>query len=424
MTILSISKTIAFIATLMMATSAFSMDTEDLSVQSALGMRLTPPEVKEIARLPLSDPKSYRHWARPDLITALEGGEKKFQTFLSYEDPQYKTQSGFRDFNIRPIQNNTDDHRHFGRSFHSFTGIELPCLLDCYSPLGTPPKKYIELACADGKMVWKATAAGALTTANDLSSKELGLLDMIVQYRVPTQVTSITKIPGSCFDILTQNPTLRGTSDVLFSKNLVHFLNDQEAIKFAHLVRDLLKENGTAYITANTFLKQDVAPKALFVKNQNENNPFPGFQVHTRLDTLVNGGSVFSTALKTRNANPGEKMDRVMTPKKSLTEKEITTFLQEHPQILPNVIMAQQRDRRVMFERVLYNQPGMLFDIKSLGSLFQREAGLTILDGFYLDEDGKRLETYDDTAVFVSVILKKPTQQSTTQTTTSQKTEE
>ena len=70
------------------------------------------------------------------------------------------------------------------------------------------------------------------------------------------------------------------------------------------------------------------------------------------------------------------------------------------------------RDNKLEFERVLYKQPSLLFDTISLGSLFQREAGLELLDAFYLDGEGKRIKGHTDKATYVSVILKKPTQES------------
>lgn len=423
MKMLSISKTTSFIATLMMATSVFAMELPDV-VPSSTPKSLDPQDVKEIARLPLSDPQSYRRWARPDLIAAPDGGEKKFQTFLTYEDPLYKDTNWFYDVNVRPIQNNPGDPRHFGRSFFAFTGIEVPCLLACSSPLGTPPKRCMELGCAEGKMSWRVAAAGALVTANELSSTELGILDQWVQHRVPTRVTSITKIPGSCFDILTRHPALRGSYDVLFSKNLLHFFNDQDAIHFAHLVRDLLCENGTAYITVNAFPCAQEKITSLFETNVAQQNPFPGFHVQTLSDVLMNGKTVKSTLLKVRNAKPGEKMDRVLTPRRGFSPTELISFLQkESPKLLEDISSGQLRGQLPNFESVVYNQPGMLFDTASLSALFQREAGLTVLESFYLNEDGKRTEVHDKDTPYVSVILKKTSSTTTTTTRTTEKKE-
>ena len=402
---------LASLSILLLTTSAFAgkgeliedNTAEQKTIRSAKKV-LTPKEMKVIANLPPSNALSYQHWARPDLIKVI--GVEKFKDFLIYDDPAFKNQSFFKAYNMRAIKNNPGDDNHYGSSFHAFSGIEVPFLIDCYSPQDTVPKKVFETPCADGKVVWKATMAGAEVTANELSLKEFELLDKALKARVPSRVNTVTKLPGSCFDVLPTNPHLRGTFDLFFSKNLLHFFNDLQLTEFAQLTNDLLKEGGRAYITANT-VKSDGIVYELFLQGKQESVALPGFLITTLEDILLNDRSIVSNIVKALPGESGQSMSRKVISRSAISEENLSSLVSQNPQLMLEAMKGGK------FEKFVYEQPVMFADTESLATVFEK-VGLKTLEAFYLNEDGKRQDQFDNKAVFISAIFEKPIQAMTT----------
>lgn len=280
---------------------------------------------------------------------------------------------------IRSIVNNPGDTTYYGKSFHSLWQIQLPFLQECAAlTVKRSDKIGIELACADGKVIWKALSTGMQMYAVDQSTAELEFLRKKVEARVAEASSTLTVLPLSCFDILSQNPQLEGSFHVLYSQNLIHFFSVNQCAAFAELVYRLLAPEGTAYITANTLPKGEKETLALYTRSKAERTAFPGHMVHHIEKSYVKEKLLCSKVVSVEMAKPHE------TGCYELVSEEHGVTTKKCFRCVSNV-----------------------FDTETLTGLFTT-FGLELVDQFYMDESGmRRSAAMDEDSVFVSVILRK-----------------
>lgn len=156
----------------------------------------------------------------------------------------------------------------------------------------------IELGASNGRVAWKALLTGTKVVANDLYSNQIKEAHAFIKTNIPHKHDNFSSIVGDLFDILKNAPEHKNHFDFVYSQNVIHFFNPSQCETFAHVVWDLLKPGGKAYITAQTFAtitslaqsEQGDIPQQYMekyrehkmilshiVKNMEEHKPFPAF---------------------------------------------------------------------------------------------------------------------------------------------------
>ena len=189
------------------------------------------------------------------------------------------------------VKNNPGDERYFGKAFPTNPPIELPALQWINKVGKERPVTSLELAAGFGYVSWKPPFAfsekGGTHYVNELSSPMIDLIKTrVISGRLPADLQTLLRYaPGSCFDILTDRPELRGTCDAIIVNNLEHFFNpDTHLHQFMPLIRDLLAPGGRAFLSCNTFSfgggVNDPLYK-LYLERKKLNDLYPGFHEKT-----------------------------------------------------------------------------------------------------------------------------------------------
>lgn len=260
------------------------------------------------------------------------------------------------------VKNNDGDTRYYGKSYFTLAAIQLPFLQACKKEPYTQEKQVIELGCAEGKVVWKALLAGAKVYANELSTYEMASLDRVVGGRVSHKQSNLVKLNMDAFEILQQNPEIKGTFDLLYSQNVLHLFAPAKALDFVKLTYDLLKPGGVAFITTNSIQFYHYETFAKFLENKEKGYDFPGHMRHI-VSIVSNNKKPTSIDVKLiGNAEENEHSD---------LEEKITS----------------SGSVKTVIKHAVQN----VFDIESLSGLFVGK-GFHLIDAFYMNDKGEKFE--------------------------------
>jgi len=303
---------------------------------------------------------------------------------------------------IKDVHNDPNEKRYFGKSFPTIESIELPFLqfINAISKIMHPIT--LEIGAAEGIVSWKVPFAFekvGVHYANELSHWMMdNPFESWVTYRL--QNTSlkkyIVKLPGNCFDILTQNPALKGKVNAIFVQNVEHFFNPTEHQKFLTLIEDLLAHDGRAFLCAHSF-KFGTDTKhplyELFIQQKHKGDIYPGFAEYDTEFMQPKGRSFFVGEIKISNVSrPKDDAEQV---KMNLCEP-IDLGIKCIESIGDvKVMLAKQRISDNAFSPSIYRKA------------IESHASLEALQSFFINDVGKAVDKWGANITHAAAILRK-----------------
>ncbi|MBW8309285.1 MAG: hypothetical protein K0M45_06575 [Candidatus Paracaedibacteraceae bacterium] len=303
-----------------------------------------------------------------------------------------------------PIKNNEGDDRYFGKSFPTLQDVELPFLQYVKQTLTLKEEPItLELAASIGMVSWKvpfAFSQEGTHYANDLSSL---MLDSQFQKMVTNrlQETGLEKylktLPGDCFQLLEQHPSLRNKVDAIYVQNLEHFFNPTKHQSFLSLLDDLLAENGQAFLCAHSFkFGIDTAHPLfkLYSSRKAEGDIYPGFAafdvefIGIHKTALTVGDAVISNVSRPTDDTEAQKIDI------GLPQDIGSHFIRP---------MGRQVELFKMKNHVVENS----FSPSIYRNAVALHPNLEVIDAFFMDGKGKRLEKWGKDVHHAAAIIKK-----------------
>ncbi|MBU0744912.1 MAG: hypothetical protein KKE11_06055, partial [Gammaproteobacteria bacterium] len=316
--------------------------------------------------------------------------------------------------NVNPIVNDHSVTRNFGKTFQTISDIELP-FLQFVHKISLDPKKtpiVVEIAAADGLVSWKVPLAFEWQNQGHLYANEFSSI-MLTRFEANIDALLkfdpgidkgkiITKIGGSCFDILEKEPELKENVDALYVQKLEHFFNPIQHQKFIALIDELLALGGRAFLCADSFRFRFDDKKllyGLYLALKANRDLYPGLSGHIFRFTqyreepnIVRNTSVSNVMrpddndeLETRFLSVIENPDDG-----SRTVEQLVMHNCFSPEIYQNLIIA--------YNSMKNNQPG------------DNQTELKVVDSFYMDVRGNRIESeneLDGRIIHAAVIIEK-----------------
>ncbi len=309
-----------------------------------------------------------------------------------------------------PIRNNSGDNRYFGKSFRTLSAIELPFLQ--YVQQQSASKKLItlEIAASIGMVSWKVPYAFNQTGthyANDLSAEMLSkeFQSFIKSRLLGTDLKKhIETVAGDCFQLLDQQPSLRGTVDAIYVQNLEHFFNPIQHQSFLSLLDDLLAENGQAFLCAHSFkfgIDTTHPLFKLYSARKADGDIYPGFAAYEvaftgiqNTQTIV-GDAQISNVSRPADETEAQKID-VGSPQ-SIGSRFIPPMGQVELLRIKNHVVENS------FSPSIYR------------NAVEFHPNLEVVDAFFMDGNGKRLDKWGKGVTHAATIIKKKPRVSTTE---------
>jgi hypothetical protein len=329
-------------------------------------------------------------------------GKKNFMEKLQSDIAMTVPQNPFAIHFVSAVRNNEGDQRYFGKSFHTLEAAELPFLQFVKKQSALGPINTLEIAASIGLVSWKVPYAFANNGhhyANDLSTVMLDQeFQMVMNKRLQDKALkeSISKLPGDCFNLLTQRPDLKGKFNAIYVQNLEHFFNPIQHQQFISLINELLAENGQAFLTAHSVPlkdKNDSITRYYFERIV-ARDPYPGFMEYTVEFTKLKGKELIT---EHKLSNPSRPADDTTVKAEDMGAPANVTLIDP---TTGDCMLAEEGRQRVVsnaYSPVIYKTAVAHFPL------------LEVIDSFYMDKSGKKKEKLDPTVSHaVAIIRKKP----------------
>lgn len=269
---------------------------------------------------------------------SLESALNKLKNLIKNEIPLFDKHE--KALGLSPVEIVYGDDATSSKTFHILPYIQFPFLKDVSETYQNKHEtEVIELGASTGIVAWKALLTGANVTLNDIQNNVLDKAGVFIKNYLPTEYSDhLTIIQGSALTLLELNPENRNKFDFVYSQNLIHFFIPDDCNKFARIIWDLLKQNGKAYITAqtiignNAFAQMDCTKIVAKYKQSCENQRI----TFTHLfKSMFDTNNKFPSFIKTTFLENGniESISRATPSEQSLKKQSTTTthFMFEEP---------------------------------------------------------------------------------------------
>jgi hypothetical protein len=302
-----------------------------------------------------------------------------------------------------PVRNNEGDNRYFGKSFATLAAIELPFLQYVKQTSAVKEIITLEIAASIGMVSWKVPYTLSQEGTHYVNDISFAMLNKEFQSIIKSRLKGtdlenhLKTLPGDCFQILEQHPSLRNKVDVIYVQNLEHFFNPVQHQSFLSLLEDLLAENGQAFLCAHSFkfgVDTEHPLFKLYSDRKSEGGIYPGFAAY---DVEFVGIYQKQVTLKSTISNVSRPADNTEIRKIDISGPQSIGFKEVPPMGLVELFTMKQHITDNSFSPSIYRNAVAL------------HPNLQVIEAFFMDGKGNKLDKWGKDVMHAAAIIKKKT---------------